>query len=556
MPVVAADLIIENARVVAGRRGAMPASAVAIAGNRIVAVGSRADVAGMKGPGTRVVDAGGATVMPGFVESHLHVFGGAADLDKLQLGEVEGFEALRDAVRAYAASKPNEGLLIAKGANYSLLGKDTPLTRHHLDQILPDRPLFLIAPDHHTGWANTLALKQAGILEGRKLGVGNEIVMGDDGLALGELRESEAMTPLQSLRTSGGRERLGLLGTEPGPELTAAERAGDVEIMRAGLKFLASHGITSFHNMDGNYYQLELLRTLEENGELTCRAQIPFHLTNVKPLSSLEEASEMARRYRSDKLKSGMVKIFIDGVLDSGTAVLVEDYSDQPGWKGELLFTPEEFAAAATEIDRRGLQIAVHAIGDGAVRTVLDGYAAARRANGMRDSRHRIEHVELIHPADIKRFAELGVIASMQPPHPPGCMGFPLEPTLSKIGRKRWEYAYAWRTLRNAGARLCLASDWPVSPVPPLLGIHAAVNRTKWADDLPDQAMTLDEAIEGYTYDGAYAGFVEDKLGFIGTGRLADLVMLDGDIEGVDPQAINSLKVAMTVCDGQVVYEA
>jgi predicted amidohydrolase YtcJ len=550
-----ADIIIENAAVITMWAQNPRAEAVAIRGNRIVAVGSRSDVAAMKGAGTRVVNAGGASVLPGFVEAHLHIFAGAADLDKLQLFDIEGFDALARAVLDYAAANPQEGLLIAKGANYTILGEGVGVTRQALDAILPDRPLILMAPDHHTAWANTIALERAGILHGRDVGIGNEVVMGPDGMANGELREGGAIRPVMALRTSGGRERLGLEGNEPGAELTAAERAEDMAILRRGLSYLASHGITSFHNMDGNFYQLELLRDIEMEGGLICRAEIPFHLTNSKPLSLLEEASEMHRRYRSDKLKSGRVKIFIDGVLDSGTAVMVEDYADKPGWRGEPLFSDEAFAEAAIECDRRGLQIAVHAIGDGAVRSVLDGYEAAQRANGVRDSRHRIEHVEVVHPDDIARFARLGVIASMQPPHPPGSMGLPLEPTVSAIGRQRWPYAYAWRSLWNAGARLCFASDWPVSPVPPMLGIHAAVTRGKWADDMPDQSATLMEAIRGYTSDGAYTGFMEDRTGKLEAGMLADIVVLSGNVEAVEPDALETVRPVLTICDGRVTFE-
>jgi predicted amidohydrolase YtcJ len=263
----------------------------------------------------------------------------------------------------------------------------------------------------------------------------------------------------------------------------------------------------------------------------------------------------MAERYKSPTISSGFVKVFYDGVLDSFTAVMIDDYADKPGEKGEPLFTPEAFKRVATEIDRRGLQIAVHAIGDGAVRAVLDGYEAAAKANGKRDSRHRIEHIEVIHPDDIARFARLGVVASMQPPHPPGTMGLPLEPTVSRIGRHRWHLAYAWRTLREAGARLVFATDWPVSPINPLTSVEAAVTRTKWADDLPDQRQTLPETLASYTKDSAYTEFMEGRKGELKPGQLADIVMLDGDIAAIPPDRIGQMKVKMTVCDGRVTYE-
>jgi predicted amidohydrolase YtcJ len=233
---------------------------------------------------------------------------------------------------------------------------------------------------------------------------------------------------------------------------------------------------------------------------------------------------------------------------------MVEPYADKPGDCGEGLFTPETFRAVALEADRRGLQIAVHAIGDGAVRAVLDGYAAARAENGARDSRHRIEHIEVVHADDIARFAELGVIASMQPPHPPGCAGVPLEPTVSRIGEARWPLSYAWRTLKNAGARICFASDWPVSPIDPIIGVEAAVIRKRWAESDPDQSFSLTEALAAYCVEGAYAEFKEDRKGMIRQGYLADIVILGGDIETVAPEALHTIRPVTTICGGRISF--
>jgi predicted amidohydrolase YtcJ len=271
-------------------------------------------------------------------------------------------------------------------------------------------------------------------------------------------------------------------------------------------------------------------------------------------MANLDKAGALSSRYRSDRLRSGRVKIFIDGVLDSWTAVMVEPYADKPGHHGDLLFSPQHFAEVAVECDRRGLQISVHAIGDGAVRTVLDGYALAQSRNGIRDSRHRIEHIEVIHPGDIARFRELGVIASMQPLHPPGQMGLPLEPTLSRIGKDRWPYADAWRTLKSAGARMVLASDWPVSALNLLISIQSAVTRGVWRPGLPDQKLSLLEAITGYTRDGAYAEFCEDRKGMLKPGMLADIVVLGADIEAHDPGAIKDIPIRCTICDGKITF--
>ncbi len=549
-----ADLIIINARVLTMDPGNPHAEAVAIRDGRILLAGSNADIQGLAGARTKIIDAQGGSVLPGFSENHMHVFSGAAELDHLQLGGIHGFEALSSAIRAYSDQRPDQKFLFAQGCDYAVLGLSKSLDRHILDSIVTDQALLVMASDHHTAWANTRALELSGILRGMTLNTGNEIVMGDDGLATGVLLEMEAFGPVQ---VAGGfdRYRLGLsTGGEPEPYPDEATFRIDMAVMRTGLAYCARHGITTIHSMDGNLYQLQLLEAIEkEDGFLPCRVKIPLHYKGYMPLDMLDKAVEWTKQYDNDFLSCGMVKVFYDGVLDSHTAVMVDPYADQPGTAGEGLFTPEQFAKVAIEADRRGLQIAIHAIGDGAVRAVFDGYEAAQKANGKRDSRHRIEHVEVIHPDDIPRFADLGVLASMQPPHSPGAMDFPLEPTVSIIGQERWLYSFAWRTLKNAGARIPFASDWPVSDISVLRGIQAAVTRKPWGDE-PDQRYTLTEAIEGYTVEGAYAEFKEDRKGRIRPGFFADLVILNGDIEVAAPERLHALHPVTTICAGRVIF--
>ncbi len=550
-----ADIIITNAAVLTMDKATPRAEALAISANRISALGTIAEVMREKGPATRVIDAQGGSVIPGFVEGHMHLFAGAAELEHLQLYGTRGFDEMKARTDAYIKANPGNDLIIGEQADYIILGDSEPLTRHHLDRIVKDRPVLFFSPDHHTAWANTIALEMAGLLKGRKLGPGNEVVMGEDGLATGELREGEAFYPVRELSQKGMRDRLGLTtGGEPEPYPTKDQFESDLNVMKTGLAHAARHGITFIQNMDGNLYTLELLEELHRRGELTARVKVPFHFKNFMDLPILEKAAQMAMRYNSDMLSSGFVKLFVDGVIDSGTGVMVEDYSDNPGWKGDPLFTPERFREIAIEADRRGLQIAVHAIGDGAVRIVLDGYEAAQKANGRRDSRHRVEHVEVIHPDDIPRFAELGVIASMQPPHPPGNHGLPLEPYLSRIGEARWQYAFAWKALREAGARLVFGTDWPVSDIDPLWSAQSAMTRMRWNDEMPDNRQSLDQTIRSYTEDGAYAGFMEDKTGVLKEGMLADICVLPVDLEKTDPASYKGIMPTMTICDGKVVF--
>ncbi|MBC2774618.1 amidohydrolase [Rhizobium sp. AQ_MP] len=547
-----ASLVFINARILTMDPARPRASALAVAGNRILAVGDEDEIRGHIDTETRVIDAQGATLMPGFVESHLHIFSGAYGQTLLQLADIRGFDAMKAAVEAFSAARPNEGLLFAQGADYDILGRGTRLDRHALDAMCPDRPLAVMAYDFHTLFANTAALNAAGLLQGRELPVGNEVVMGDDGLATGELREKFALLPVLDLRTSGGREMLGMSGIEPPQPPTEAEWREDVEILKAGMRFVASKGITSIHNMDGNRHLLELLRDVELEGALLARTSVPFHLTREMPLSELERASAMTRDFTGDTLRCGRVKIFVDGVIESGTAAMLADYADRPGLRGDPIFDLESFKQAAIEADRRGLQITVHAIGDAAVRIALDGYQAARDANGARDSRHRIEHVEMIDPADIPRFAELGVIASFQPLHAPNGEN----PTSRSIGPERAHTAYAWRTLAEAGAVVAFSSDWPIVPVDPLLGIQTALTRKPHLPGLPDQRLPLHQVLEAFTCNGAYAGHMEEKSGRLKPGMFADLVLLSGDIETVPTDEIAALGIVMTVCDGRITHEA
>ncbi len=552
-----ADIIIRNGKVLTMDDANPRAEALAIAGNKIVAVGSEADVAALSGPATRVIDAGGGTVLPGFNEAHLHILGGSVELSELSLFRVKGFDALKQKVLEYAAANPDLALIIGQSADYTIISDEERVTRHHLDAILPDRPLLIFAPDHHTAWANTIALTKAGILEGRDVGIGNEIVMAEDGLASGELRESNAIRPVSALGKTGGREMLGV-GTGGEPEnITAADRAADKEVLKQGMAYCASLGLTSIQNMDGNLYQLELMDEIEKEDGLPVRVRIPFHMKNFMPLSDLEtKAAAWRARFQTDRLKCDFVKMFMDGVTEGETAVFVDDYSHKPGWKGEPLFSQAHFNEIATAADKLGLQIAVHAIGDGAVRMVLNGYEAASKANGKRDSRNRVEHVEVIHPDDIPRFAELGAVASMQPVHPPGSAGLPTEPYLTYIGEERWPYAFAWRTLVDAGAAIVFATDWPVSPLDPMNCIEAAMTRDVWKEGMKDERLSLHETLAAYTRAGAYVEFMEDRKGVLKPGYLADVVVLGGDVEAVASADLAGVRPVKTICDGRITFEA
>jgi predicted amidohydrolase YtcJ len=549
------DLIITNARVITMNPARPVAHSLAIAGNKIMAVGNSAEIMSLRAKHTRVVDAQLKTVMPGIIEGHVHLFGGAVELTTLMVNHISSFQEFHDSVSHYRKTNPNLKVISANGIAHESLGADGPITRQLLDRIVSDVPFIVGCFDHHTMWANTKALEAAGIMRGRKLPVGNEIVLDQDGFATGELLEPAAYMLVQALTPTGGREWLGMTtGENPQPAATAEQRRIDEALMMSGIKHANSLGITSMHNMDGNWYQLELLKNILDRGELNARIEIPFHQKNYFDIARVDEAADMHAAFKGDMLHSGRVKIFMDGVLETLTALTLDDYPGHPGNKGAPLFTAAEFNALAARIDKHKLQISVHAIADGAVRRTLDGYEFARVQNGKRDSRHRIEHIELIDPADVPRLKELGVIASLQPVTAVGVPGIPKEPILSRIGAKL-PWSYPWATLRDTGATIAFSSDWPIAALNPFQGIQAAMTCVPPNADCPDQRQSLMDCLHAFTVAGAQMEFMEERKGMLKKGYLADVVVLDSDLEDTAADKMRDVKPVMTVCDGRVVWE-
>ncbi|WP_226934096.1 amidohydrolase [Pseudogemmobacter faecipullorum] len=549
-----ADLIITNAKILTMDPANPRAEALALGAGRIIAVGTAGDVLARRGAATKVVDAKGRMLLPGFFESHLHIGLGGAELDDLQLTHVEGMEGLREAFLGFAAASPDRALLMAQGAHYGFLREGEP-ARLQLDQIIADRPIAMTSHDHHTVWANTRALELAGILNGLETPPGHEVVMGEDGLATGELLEFEAFGPVVAL---GGLQRMNLgiaTGGEPEGEVSQAERDADKACFERGLQHCARHGITSMVTMDGNRYTLECLAELRDEGRLLARVKVPFHFKPHMGHADLDRAEEMSRSFNDEWLSSGFVKMFMDGVMDSGTAYMLQPYPTF-GHTSVPLFPPAVFNPLASEIDRRGLQIAVHAIGDGAVRTVIDGYETARVQNGKRDARHRIEHIELIDPEDAPRLAALGITASLQPSHPPGAMDFGLEPTLTNIGAARWKDAYRHRSLADLGVHIAYASDWPVTDVSVMRSLQAVLTRKAYSADCADERLSLEQSLFAYTAGGAWAAHADHICGRLMPGLAADLVLLNADLEAVEADQIGSVDVALTICGGRVTYAA
>jgi predicted amidohydrolase YtcJ len=526
-----ADLIFTNARVFTSDQTNPIAEALAIKGNKIVYVGDNQGAQDWRGIGTRLVDGMGNTLMPGFIDCHFHLLWGCIWLGNAQLQEVRNLDDLNMVLQTFAAVNKTTSWVIGDGIKYGIVS-----TRQELDAMISDRPVFVGAYDGHTAWANTRALEMAGILrEGREIGPNGIVVRDETGIAAGELREDDAMSAVHDL--------------VPEPDLSRKR-----ELLNLGMKRIAATGVTSVHNMNGDLEDMSIYTAAENSGEMGLRAYIPYWVKPESTESTLEEAAQM-KDMKGDYVRGGAVKFFMDGVWESYTALTLAPYTDDPQAESEGIWSLEDFTRMASACDRLGLQMFVHCCGDGAVRRTLDGYQAVQKLNGMRDSRHRVEHIEVIHPDDLSRFKELGVIASMQAIHSPMSVD-ESDVWLARVGSQRWPFSFPWRDIKNAGATLVFGSDWTVAPYNPMLGIHAALNRQPWAPGNPDQRLTLEETLIAYTRDAAYAEFQEDQKGQLKPGYLADLVMLSADIFQTPAEEIKDITPLLTIVDGKTTYEA
>ena len=525
-----ADFIIENARIFTSDPSNPHAEAVAVRGNRIVYVGDNQGVAEYKGDNTRVINGEGHTLTPGFIDTHVHLLWGSIWMGNAQLQQVRTKEDLKSILLEFADKNKTDPWVVGRGIKYGIVS-----TRQELDEIFTDRPVYIGAYDGHTGWTNTKALEMAGILQDDGREMANGIIVRDaNGLATGELREGDAMRAVMDLvpKPDSHRKR---------------------ELLKLAIQEFNKTGITSVHNMNGDMEELMAYAALEDLGEMNMRVYVPYHVKPETTEEMLAEAREMAN-VQMDYVRGGAAKFFMDGVWESYTAFNIDPYADAPDVKVKPIFSLEHFTRMASLCDKMGLQIAVHCCGDGAVRQALDGYEAIQKLNGKRDSRHRVEHIEVCQPEDMPRFKELGVIASMQTSHAPFSLDEDLVWT-KRTGPQRWHISFPWRDLKNAGAHLSLGSDWTVAPFDPMINIYVALNRQKWSPDDPDQRLTLEECILGYTRDAAYTEFMEDQKGQVKEGYLADLVLFSHDLFALPPEDIQAVRAVLTMVDGRIVFE-
>ncbi len=534
-PSEVADLVLLNGTVWTGESGAPRAEAVALRDGKVAAVGSTRDIRRLAGGGSRVIDLGGALVLPGFIDSHTHFLDGGFSLLSVRLRDASSREEFVSRIARKAAELPKGEWLLNGDWDQQQFDPPELPRREWIDAVTPENPVCVNRHDGHMVLANTLALRIAGITAVTAAPEGGEI-----------LKDPATGEPTGILKDAA----IGLVGRHiPAASLAARTRAAE-----AALGEAAAYGVTSVHDMaDSSNFEVyqELLRA----GKLTVRIFLYIPIDEI----DIYERLRLKTPFGNDRLKIGGLKAFVDGSLGSGTALFFDPYADDPGSSG--LLHRQMFPAGIMEerilaADRAGLQVAVHAIGDRANAIILDIYEKAIRRNGPRDRRWRVEHVQHLRAADIPRFGGLGIIASVQPFHAVDDGRW----AESKIGRERCRTTYAFRSLLDGGAVLALGSDWTVAPLNPLTGIAAAVTRRTtdgknpggW---FPEQKLTLEQSLAGYTRNGAYAEFAENVKGTIAPGKLGDLVVLDRNIFEIPAEDIADARVKLTILDGEIIYE-
>lgn len=532
---LAADLVLLNGKIWTVNDAQPEAEAVACLGSRIVAVGTNDEVRKLVGPHTRVIDLQGRRVVPGFNDAHVHFYNGGAGLASVQLRDAKSESEFRRRIQEFAAKRPKGRWILEGNWDHESWSPTRLPTRQLIDDVTPDHPVFVQRLDGHMALANSLALRLAGVTRETPNPPGGEIVRDAQGEPTGVLKDA-AMTAVYRVIPEPSGEQI-------------------EEALGAAMKYAAENGVTSVQDVSASPDVFAAYQRLLQRGELTVR------VSGHQPLAEWRRLAAVGVRanFGNEKLKIGALKGFADGSLGSTTALFFEPYTDAPhtaGMASDEMIPESKMFENIVGADKAGLQIAVHAIGDKANQIVLGMFAEAERRNGPRDRRFRIEHAQHLRPAEVQAFARQKVIASVQPYHAIDDGRW----AEKRIGPARAKGTYAFRSLLDAGAILAFGSDWFVAPMEPLMGIYAAATRRTldgknpngW---VPEQKITVAEAIRAYTMGSAYASFDEKIKGSIEVGKLADLAVLSDDILKINPAEIERGRVVLTVFDGRVIFE-
>jgi hypothetical protein len=538
-PANVADLIILNGKVHVADEKNTVAQAVAVKGNTILRVGTTNEIKALAGPSTRVIDARGGTVAPGFNDAHVHFIEGGLALKQADLAGLTALAEVQAAIREFAAKQPAGAWIAGRGWLYTPFPGGSP-TAAQLDAVVPDRPAVMDCYDGHSIWVNSVVLKLAGITRATRDPVNGVIV-----------RDPKTGEPTGHLKESAQGLIDGVL-----PPVTIEHRRA---ALRAAVTEANRLGVTSIQNAGTSLDDMALFDEAKQSGALSVRAYLA---TDGEPGLTEADVDKMDvawKQYGDDPtMRTGIVKLFADGVIESQTAAMLAPYVGT-GRAGTPNMTASEMNRIVAMFDKRGWQIQIHAIGDRAIRLSLDAFEAAAKANPApaRGRRHRLEHVEAISAQDIARFGQHGVIASQQPMHVAlgdANQAVPSGPWPDAIGPERASRAWAWKSILQGGGRVAFGSDWPVAPLEPGQGIWLASTRVK-ADNAADQRLSIDDALAGYTRWAAYASFDEQRKGTLEPGKLADIVVLTSDITAAPIPTKSSVVVATTVFDGKVVFE-
>jgi predicted amidohydrolase YtcJ len=526
------SLVIRNGQIYTVDKLKSWAQALAASGNKIVFVGSNKGVEKYIDSNTKVVDAKNRFVLPGFIDTHIHAAFGYQQ-SWVDLNSAKSLDEIYTLVKEHAEKHQETHLIGGYGWKYTAVLSDRGLPKKEdLDNVVSDKPALLTSYCGHTGWANSVFTKIA------------EQSLEEKKSNLGEMeRNPETEEP------TGIFFRVFDLFPKGGA-VSSLVKEKQVEGLRHTIDRAIRLGVTSIHDPQVDLEDLEAYQQIRNEGSLKVRVYIALYHHKETAEADLIRFGEARTRFSDEWIKVGATKLYIDGVPETHTAAMLEPYSDCPSSTGETVYTPEEIKKITAKLDKMGFQIFAHSCGDRGVRIILNAYENAMRKNGRRNSRHRIEHVEVISPEDISRFKQLGVIADMMPRHaaPPfGAWG-------TVLGPERLKTACPWNSLDKAGAILAFSSDWPVAEMNPLLGIHTALTRS--GDAGPEQAISLEKAIEGYTINAAYASFEEDLKGSIEVGKLADIIILSHNLFEIPADKVKDVEVLLTVVGGKEVYRS
>ncbi|MDI3417668.1 amidohydrolase [Streptomyces luteolus] len=542
-----ADLVVRGARIHTVDPDLPEAQAMAVRDGRIVWLGddADADAAEWTGPGTRVLDAGGKLVLPGFIDAHNHVRLGSDDASA-QLAGAATLAEVHERIRAWRADHPDAEWIEGEAFDYAALGGGRLPTAADLDPVTGGTPAFVLSYDVHTAWLNTAALRRLGISRDRtELPFGTAHTDPETGEPTGLVKDFA----IKGLSRDGHRALQDL-----GVPWASAER--QYRRLAKSLDDAIGYGITTVVEPQNSLDDLALFERARSEGRLASRLVAALFHPRGTSDADLDDFGAAARRHADDRLRVGPLKLYIDDVVEPRTAALLEPYVGCGHHRGDTYYPPEEFADLLAKLDARGFQCFVHATGDRGIRVALDAFEHARRVNGPRDARHQIVHVECLDPADTARFAELGVVACMQPRHCAPDVAGPGKDWAENVGPERWGKAWPMRSLYEAGARLAFSSDWNVAEMDPMTGIYTAVTRRPLTGGEPwmaEETVDVETAVHGYTMGSAYANFLEDERGSLTVGKAADFVVLSRDILRVPAEQIPGTVAETVVVGGEVV---